>query len=135
MEAKEFRAKLLEISRHITPHELEEVKYLCTDFLPECLLEKATALSLFRGLEKQGRLGIDRLDCLMYILEKVNRRDLTVMLKDFQRLREEYLLELHGENVTDSLINQRQFNQFYNSNNVADFVGKCCHFFETKVHI
>ena len=54
-----FRQVVLDIARNLGIEELEQAKYLCTDFLPVGRREMITStLQLFEELEKQRRVGI-----------------------------------------------------------------------------
>lgn len=89
---KEYRELLLGIAQKITNDELATMKFLMpTDSLPDksnsdkVLID---ALSFFRNLEKQQKLGLDDLGGLIYLLQMAKRSDLVSKVNEFQSRKE-----------------------------------------------
>lgn len=89
---KEYRELLLGIAQKITNDELATMKFLMpTDSLPDksnsdkVLID---ALSFFRNLEKQKKLGLDDLGGLIYLLQMAKRSDLVSKVNEFQSRKE-----------------------------------------------
>lgn len=92
---EDYRFMLLEISREIRAEELEELKFLCVDFIPNCRGDETTGtLHFFRELEMQNKLGIDNLDWLISMLKHLKREDVVLKLTGFQVQRNLYLRRL-----------------------------------------
>lgn len=93
---EDYRFMLLEISHQIRTDELEDMKFLCVDFIPDSKREDTKAtLHFFRELEMQNRLGIDNLEWLISMLKHLKREDLVLKLTGFQVQRNLYLRRLY----------------------------------------
>ena len=93
MESNNFRTFLLRMSDHITDVKLKQLKYLCSDDIPEGDLEKINCpLDLFRDLERRGKIGIDNLSFLQQLLSDVMCVQLANKVGDFILRREVELL-------------------------------------------
>ena len=100
-----FRQVVLDIARNLGIEELEQAKYLCTDFLPVGRREMITStLQLFEELEKQRRVGIDDWSLVKDLLRSLHRFDLLAKVDQFdldRSLRFVNLNSQHGQ-LTDS---------------------------------
>lgn len=93
MEREHYRTFLLRISEHITDEKLKQLKYLCSDDIPEGDLEKISSpLELFRDLERRKMIGIDNLSFLQKLLADVTCFQLATKVDDFTSRREVELL-------------------------------------------
>lgn len=98
MEREDYRTFLLRISEHITEEKLKQLKYLCSDDIPEGDLEKINSpLELFRDLERRKMIGIDDLSFLQKLLEDVTCFQLATKVDDFTSRREVELLYLEKQ--------------------------------------
>lgn len=93
MEAKlnmySYRSFLLRISGDITEDKLEQMKYLCSDDIPERDLENINSpLRLFKDLERRQMIGIDNLTFLRKILTDAICPLLVTKVDDFESRRE-----------------------------------------------
>ncbi len=89
MEATSFRSFLLRISDDITKEKLEQIKYLCSDDIPERDLEIISSpLQLFKDLERRQMIGIDNLSFLQKLLTDVTCLQLVTKVDDFISRRE-----------------------------------------------
>ena len=71
--ALSYRTLLLRISENITASDLEKLKFLCLDFIPDGELETIdSALKLFKALERRSKLAENDLTFLCYLLTNVN---------------------------------------------------------------
>lgn len=87
-----YKELLLKIARKITREELEEMKFLSDEFLPDIKPESVLVREIFmffRGLENAKLLGENNLDWLEYLLGTVKRTDLVFMLNDFHPANDE----------------------------------------------
>ena len=93
MESNNFKTFLLRLSDHITERKLSELKYLCSDYIPEGDLEKISSpLDLFRELQRRQMIGIDNLSFLQELLSDVMYIQLANKVGDFILRRELELL-------------------------------------------
>lgn len=93
MEAMHFRSFLLQISDDITKEKLEQIKYLCSDDIPERDLESISSpWQLFKDLERRQMIGIDNLSFLRKLLTDVMCLQLVTKIDDFTSRREVELL-------------------------------------------
>lgn len=93
MESNSYRTFLLQISDHITEGKLRQLKYLCSDDIPEGDLEMIRSpLDLFRQLERREMIGIDNLSFLQQLLSDVACVQLAKKVGDFISRREVELL-------------------------------------------
>lgn len=93
MESNSYRTFLLQISDHITEGKLRQLKYLCSDDIPEGDLEMIRSpLDLFRQLERREMIGIDNLSFLQQLLSDVTCVQLAKKVGDFISRREVELL-------------------------------------------
>lgn len=91
----EYRTFLLGISEQITEEKLRQLKYLCSDDIPEGDLEKISCpLDLVRDLERRQKIGIDNLSFLQNLLSNVRCVQLANEVGDFSLRREVELLFL-----------------------------------------
>lgn len=83
--ALRYRKLALDIARELNDDELEQVKYLCADFLPLTQRETTTTtIQLFGELEKLQRMGVDNLSFLKDLLQTLDRFDLLEKVEDFE---------------------------------------------------
>ena len=95
MERNNFKTFLLRISENITEEKLRQLKYLCSDDIPEGDLEKISCpLELIRDLERRQKIGIDNLHFLQNLLLDVRCVQLANKVGDFISRRELELLWL-----------------------------------------
>ena len=105
MESNNYRAFLLRISDHTTEEKLRQLKYLCSDEIPEGDLEKiSSSLDLFKDLERRQIIGIDNLSFLQKLLSDVNCFQLASEVGDFITRREVQLLCLKKQRGEDRKI-------------------------------
>ena len=98
METTDFRTFLLRISDHITEEKLKQLKYLCSDDIPEGDLEKISSpLDLFRDLERRQMIRIDNLSFLKKLLEDVTYFQLATKVDEFTLRQEVHLLCLEKQ--------------------------------------
>ena len=89
----EYKTFLLGISKEITEEKLRQLKYLCSDDIPEGDLEKISCpLDLVRDLERRQKIGIDNLSFLQNLLSNVRCVQLANEVGDFSLRREVELL-------------------------------------------
>ncbi|KAL9984602.1 hypothetical protein ACROYT_G006915 [Oculina patagonica] len=89
METTSFRSFLLRVSDDITKEKLEQIKYLCSDDIPERDLEIISSpLQLFKDLERRQMIGIDNLSFLQKLLTDVTCLQLVTKVDDFISRRE-----------------------------------------------
>ncbi|XP_068744239.1 uncharacterized protein [Montipora capricornis] len=87
--ALSYRTLLLRISENITASDLEKLKFLCLDFIPDGELETIdSALKLFKALERRSKLAENDLTFLCYLLTNVNCLRLSQAIGDFVTRRE-----------------------------------------------
>lgn len=87
--ALSYRTLLLGISENITASDLEKLKFLCLDFIPDGELETIdSALKLFKALERRSKLAENDLTFLCYLLTNVNCLRLSHAIGDFVTRRE-----------------------------------------------
>lgn len=83
-----FLTFLERISKEIVQDELESLKFLLDDYIPEGTLEKCiTARKLFRCMKNHGLLGENNLDHLEQLLTRADRLDLAEEVKIFKEQR------------------------------------------------
>jgi len=105
MESNNFRAFLLRISDHITEEKLRQLKYLCSDEIPEGDLENiSSSLDLFKDLQRRQIIGIDNLSFLKQLLSDVTCFQLASEVDDFITRREVQLLYLEKQRGEDRKI-------------------------------
>lgn len=93
MESNNYRTFLLRISDHITDEKLRQLKYLCSDDIPEGDLEKINCpLDLIRDLQRRGKIEINNLSFLQQLLSDVMCVQLANKVGDFISRREVELL-------------------------------------------
>ena len=93
MESDNFKTFLLHLSDHITERKLSELKYLCSDYIPEGDLEKISSpLDLIRDLQRRQMIGIDNLSFLQELSSDVMYIQLANKVGDFISRRELELL-------------------------------------------
>ena len=85
MSKHEYNNLLFEISEEIDETKLRNLVFICRDDLPKgCIKDSiTTVLTLFIELEKNNRLGIDRLDILKSILTLLKKRSLLKKVEKF----------------------------------------------------
>ena len=72
-----YRSLLLDLSNSLTSSELEQLKFLCRDFIPAGQAENITRpLEFFAALEQLNLLSEENRDFLASTLIAVNRNDL-----------------------------------------------------------
>jgi len=105
MESNNFRAFLLRISDHITEEKLRQLKYLCSDEIPDGDLEKiSSSLDLFKDLQRRQIIGVDNLSFLKQLLSDVTCFQLASKVDDFITRREVQLLYLEKQRGEDRKI-------------------------------
>ena len=78
-----FRLKLAEVASKIQKEDLERLKFLCTDFIPDGDREKISSPEqLFIQLEHRRKLAPNRLAFLQKCLQQIGRHDLTYELNE-----------------------------------------------------
>ena len=89
MSEHEYNDLLFEISKKIDVAELERLVFMCRSDLPKACMKDSitTVLTLFEELEKNNRLGIDRLDTLKNILTLLKKRSLLKKVDEFEAKR------------------------------------------------
>ena len=89
MSEHEYNDLLFEISKKIDVTELERLVFMCRSDLPKTCMKDSitTVLTLFEELEKNNRLGIDRLDTLKNILTLLKKRSLRKKVDEFEARR------------------------------------------------
>ena len=81
----EFRTLLYEINGKLDENELPKLVYMCKDEIGKGSGGNIRdVLTLFDELEKQNRLGIDRLDTLKEILTQMKKRSLLKKVEEFE---------------------------------------------------
>lgn len=107
-----YRSFILRIAENITKEKLEQMKYLCMDFISEGKLETITSpLQLFKELERLKMMDIDNLSFLRELLENVTCLELVGRLNDFILQRK--------------LCLEEQRKQLRYGKDLCDAVGKC----------
>ena len=87
--ASKFRSLLLRISYEISDSNLKDMKYLCTDSIPEGRLDGIVSpLMLFKELEQQGDLEIDNLAFLQDLLANIGLIKLAKDVENFNSSRQ-----------------------------------------------
>ena len=89
MSKHEYNNLLYEISKKIDATKQENLVFICRDDLPKgCIRDSiTTVLTLFEELEKNNRLGIDRLDILKSILTQLKKGLLLKKVEKFDTKR------------------------------------------------
>ena len=81
----EYSDLLFEISKKLDKNELPRLIFMCREEIAEGSEESIRdVLTLFKELEKQNRLGIDRLDTLKEILKQMKKRPLLKKVEEFE---------------------------------------------------
>ena len=79
---------IFEISKKIDVNQLERLIFMCTKKISEGSEGTIkSARGLFKELEKQGYLGIDRLETLKQILGQLKKRGMLKKVKEFENKR------------------------------------------------
>lgn len=82
MSSGDFNALLLDISKQLSKDQLEDIKFLCNDFIGKKVMEKIdTGLKLFTVLMERGKLGPDDTDFLCRSLGLIHRPDLAAKVQ------------------------------------------------------
>lgn len=69
-----FRRALNRVAAELGRQDLDNLKFMCKDVIPESKLEKTrSALDLFTSLEERGKLGVDNLEFLTNCLATIGR--------------------------------------------------------------
>ena len=81
----EYSDLLFEISKKLDESELPRLTFMCREEIAKGSEENIRdVLTLFQELEKQNRLGIDRLDTLKEILKQMKKRSLLKKVEEFE---------------------------------------------------
>ena len=81
----EYSDLLFEISKKLGENELRRLIFMCREEIAKGSEENIRdVLTLFEELEKQGGLGIDRLDTLKEILKQMKQRSLLKKVEEFE---------------------------------------------------
>lgn len=81
----EYSNLLFDISEKLDVNKLPRLLFMCRKEIAEGSEENIRdVLSLFKELEKQNRLGIDRLDTLKEILTHMKKRSLLKKVEEFE---------------------------------------------------
>ena len=80
----EYSNLLFEISKKLDENELPRLIFMCREEIAKDREEIRDVLTLFEELEKQNRLGIDRLDTLKEILKQMKKRPLLKKVEEFE---------------------------------------------------
>lgn len=81
----EYSDLLFEISKKLDGNELPRLIFMCREEIAEGSEENIRdVLTLFKELEKQNRLGIDRLDTLKEVLKQMKKRSLLKKVEEFE---------------------------------------------------
>ena len=81
----DYNDLLYEISTKIDANELPRLVFMCRDDIAKGSEDSIQdVLTLFKELENQNRLEIDRLDTLKEILKKVKKRTLLKKVEEFE---------------------------------------------------
>ena len=84
----EYNDLVFDISTKINVNQLEEMVFMCRGQISKSRKKKfKNVLELFKELEKQGYLGIDRLETLKQILEQLKKRGMLKKVKEFENKR------------------------------------------------
>lgn len=95
----EYSDLLFEISKKLDENELPRLIFMCREEIAEGSEENIRdVLTLFKELEKQNRLGIDRLDTLKEILKQMKKRSLLKKVEEFE-IRRKGIQILQSQNV------------------------------------
>jgi len=85
MSGFQFDSLLLNISNQLAQKQLEDMKFLCRDFVGKRELERITSgIQLFQALTERGRLAADNTECLSQLLKHIHQRDLSDKLDNFE---------------------------------------------------
>ena len=81
----EYRDLLFQINKKLDENELPRLIFMCKDEIGKGSERNIRdVLTLFDELEKQNRLGIDRLDTLKEILTQMKKRSLLKKVEEFE---------------------------------------------------
>lgn len=84
----EYSDLLFEISKKLDENELPRLIFMCREEIAKGSEGNIRdVLTLFEELEKQNRLGIDRLDTLKEILKQMKKRSLLKKVEEFETRR------------------------------------------------
>ncbi|TNN52348.1 FAS-associated death domain protein [Liparis tanakae] len=85
MSGLQFHSVLLDISNQLAQTQLEDMKFLCRDFVGKRELEKITSgTQLFQVLTERGRLAAGNTQFLSQLLTRIHRSDLSDKLDNFE---------------------------------------------------
>ena len=77
----QYRRVLQDIDDELTTSEIDSLKFLCRDFIPEAKLEQKTrAIEIIHSLEDQLKVADDDLFLLAELLLRIQRNDLVKKL-------------------------------------------------------
>ena len=99
---QQYRATLLQIKKDLNNDQKEELRFYCTDFIPE---ETMGILKLFRSLEYVQKISWEDVGFLKKGLYAVRRLDLVEILTGYENKRDLTKL-IAGEIVADSLASE-----------------------------
>ena len=99
---QQYRATLLQIKKDLNNDQKEELRFYCTDFIPE---ETIGILKLFRSLEYVQKISWEDVGFLKKGLYAVRRLDLVEILTGYENKRDLTKL-IAGEIVADSLASE-----------------------------
>ena len=128
-----LRSFLLRLSYDITEEKLEQIKYLCSDDIPERDLEIIDSpLRLFKDLERRQMIGIDNLTFLRELLTDAMCPLLVTKVDDFELRREVELLCLKKQRQQKLKQEGQKISKFNFAPNQPDRrainCGKCSQF-------
>lgn len=83
----EYNDLLFEIAAKLDVNELPRIRFMCRDKLPGGGDSIPNVLALFEELERRNHLGIDRLDTVKEILDRMKKRAMVKKVEDFERRR------------------------------------------------
>ena len=84
----EYNNLVFEISTKLDVNQLEKMVFMCRWLISKNRKERIeNVLELFEELEKQGHLGIDRLETLKQILEQLKKQRILRKVKEFENKR------------------------------------------------
>ena len=85
MSKHEYNDLLFDISKRINANELPRLVFMCRDDIAAGSEDRIQdVLTLFKELEKENHLGIDRLDTLKEILTRMKKRSLLKKVEEFE---------------------------------------------------
>ena len=85
MSKYEYNHLLFEISEKLNANELKKLVFMCRDDIPNGSEDSIQdVLTLFKKLENQNCLGIDRMEMLKETLKMLKKRSLLKKVEEFQ---------------------------------------------------